>query len=139
MGPIITGSFKKWAPGVLGVGTDDEVNLAYSLLNVFCSAMHLHRDIHMKNNIKNKLSLCVPNHVAREYMSDIFGRGEKVDLIHCMDGASFDQALKKLQAVWEMRHVKRKQFYEYFSKNKAAAVRETMTAGVQSMCGFGFT
>ena len=71
-------------------------------------------------------------------MSDIFERGEGAGLVHCVDGASFDQALKKLQAVWETRHVKGKEFYEYFSKNKASAVRETMTAGVRSMCGLGF-
>ena len=125
--------------GVLVVGTDGEVNLANPLLNVFRSAMHLRCDIHMKDNIKNKLSsLCVPNHVAREYMSDIFGWGEEAGLVHCVDGASFDQALKKLQAVWETRHVKGKEFYEYFSKNKASAVRETMTVGVRSMCGLGF-
>lgn len=85
--------------GVLVVGTDDEGNLANPLLNVFRSAMHLHCDIHMKDNIKNKLSsLGVPSHVAREYMPDIFGRGEEAGLIHCVDGASFDQA------VWETRN-----------------------------------
>ena len=125
--------------GVLVVGTDGDVNQANPLLNVFFSAMHLRCDIHMKDNIKKKLSsLGVPNHVAREYMSDIFRRGEEAGLVHCVDGASFDQALKKLQVVWETRHVKGKEFYEYFSKNKPSAVRETMTAGVQSMCGLGF-
>lgn len=46
--------------------------------------------------------------------------------------------MKNLQTIWETRHVKGKEFYEYFSQNKASAVRETMTAGVQSMCGLGF-
>lgn len=50
---------------VLVVGTDGKVNLANPLLNIFRSALHLLCDIHMKDNIKSKLSsLGVPNHVV---------------------------------------------------------------------------
>ena len=122
--------------GVLVVGTDGEVNLSNPQLNVFHSAMHLRCDMH---NIKSKLSsLGVPNLVAKEYMADIFGRGEEAGLVHCGDGIQFDQALTKLKTVWEGRHAKGKEFYDYFFKNKASDVRETMTAGVRSMCGLGF-
>ena len=125
--------------GVLVVGTDGEVNLSNPLLNVFHSALYLRCDIHMKDNIKSKLSsLGIPNLVAKEYMAYIFSRGEEAGLVHGEDGIKFDEALDKLKAVWQARHVKGKELQEYFVKNKAADIRETMTAGVRSMCGWGF-
>lgn len=125
--------------GVLVVGSDGELNLSNPLLNVFQSAMHLPCDMHMKHNIKSKLSsLGVPPAVAKEYMADIFGRGEEAGLVHCQNGAEFDRGLDNLKSVWETRHAKGTDFFQYFIKNKASPIRETMTASVRSMCGLGF-
>lgn len=125
--------------GVLAVGTDGEQNLSNPLLNVFQSAMHLRCDMHMKDNIKSKLSsLGVPPAVGKEYMADIFGREGEAGLVHCQDGTEFDNGLQNLKTVWETRHAKGTDFYQYFVKNKASVIRETMTAGVRSMCGLGF-
>ena len=79
----------------LWFGTDGEVNLSNPLLNVFHSAMHLRCDIHVKDNIKSKLSsLGIPNLVAKEYMADIFGRGEEAGLVHCEDGIKFNEVIR---------------------------------------------
>ena len=43
-----------------------------------------------------------------------------------------------LKSVWETRHAKGTDFFQYFIKNKASPIRETMTASVRSMCGLGF-
>lgn len=108
-------------------------------MNVFQSAMHLRCDMHMKDNIKSKRSsLGVPPAVGKEYMADIFGREGEAGLVHCQDGTEFDNGLQNLKTVWETRHAKGTDFYQYFVKNKASAIRETMTAGVRSMCGLGF-
>ena len=101
--------------------------------------MHLRCDMHMKDNIKSKLSsLGVPPAVGKEYMVDIFGQEGEAGLVHCQNGTEFDRGLQNLKTVWEKRHAKGSDFYLYFIRKKASAIRKTMTAGVRSMCGLGF-
>ena len=71
-------------------------------------------------------------------MADIFGWGEDAGLVHSQDGAEFYRGLGKLKVVWETRHLKGTDFFQYFIKNKAFDIRETMTTGVRSMYGLGF-
>lgn len=56
------------------VGTDGEENLWKAMSNVFSNAVHLRCDMHLKDNIKHKLSdLKVSPIPAREITHDIFG------------------------------------------------------------------
>jgi len=68
-----------------------------------------------------------------------FWPGRRRGLVHCHNGTEFDRGLQNLKTVWETRHAKGNDFYQYFIRKKASsAIRETMTAGVRSVCGLGF-
>ena len=54
--PSLMVKYKPETRGVLVVGTDDEENIWMALNNVFLDALHLRCDIHLKDNVKQKLS-----------------------------------------------------------------------------------
>ncbi|KXJ06100.1 hypothetical protein AC249_AIPGENE22963, partial [Exaiptasia diaphana] len=139
---VLPAEMCRWHPpcaGVLVVGTDGEENLVNGLRNVFRSAEHLRCDIHMRDNIKSKLSsLGIPQTIAKEYLDDIFGRGNEAGLIHCLSAEEFDGALERLKTAWESRHSKGKDFVAYFVAKKALDIKETMRAEIRSMCGLGY-
>ena len=114
----------KWHPpcaGVLVLGSDGEVNMINAMLRTLSSAVHLRCDLHMKDNISSKLSsLGICHSLSKEYMSDIFGKGEEGGLIHCSDAQEFDDAVTKLKPVWEERHSKGAEFVKYFIEKKAS-------------------
>ena len=85
----------------------------------------------MKDNILSKLtSLGISSAVSKEYMADIFGRGEEGVLIHSLSPNEFDDALAKMKATWETRHPKGADFIAYFLNKKASDIKETMTVEV---------
>lgn len=139
---VLPSEMTRWHPpcaGVLAVGTDGELNLANSLLNVFRSAEHLRCDLHMKDNLKSKLSsLGIPHAISKEYMDDIFGRGNEAGLVHCLSAEDFDVAFEQLKQKWETRHSKGKEFTTYFLNKKAGDIKSTMTVEIRSMCGLGY-
>jgi len=90
--------------GVLVMGTDGELNLSNPLLNVSQSAMHLRCDMHMKDNIKSKLSsLGALPAIGKEYIADIFGREGEAELVHCQNGTEFDRDLQKRSGKQDMQ------------------------------------
>ena len=54
--PSLMVKYQPETRGVLFVGTDDEENIWKALNNVFLDALHLRCDIHLKDNVKQKLS-----------------------------------------------------------------------------------
>ena len=73
----VPSSIIKYRPemrGVLVIGTDGEENLWNALSSVFPDAIHLQYDMHLKDNVKRKLSeLNIGLNAAREIKGDIFG------------------------------------------------------------------
>lgn len=67
---------KKYWPGISGVlvfGTDGEENLTKGLQAELDVAKHLWCDIHLRDNIKNKLKeLALDQHASSEILADIF-------------------------------------------------------------------
>ena len=139
---VLGAEIVRWHPpcaGVLALGSDGELNMINALLRTFSSAIHLRCDLHMKDNISSKLSsLGICHALSKEYMSDIFGKGEEGGLIHCSDAQEFDDALTKLTPAWEERHPKGAEFVKYFVEKKASDIKETMTVEIRSLCGLGF-
>ena len=110
---------------------------------VFEEAKHLRCDIHLRDNVKRKLSeLEITGSVASEIVSDIFGKalGEVTEggLVDCTSGAEFDTALDNVKRKWATLHKNGAKFTTYFLTEKAEVIRESATADIRSMCGLGF-
>ena len=72
--PSLMVKYQPETRGVLVVGTDGEENIWKALNNVFSDALRLRCDIHLKDNVKQKLSeLAIDSRAAREITNDIFG------------------------------------------------------------------
>ena len=124
-------------------GTDGDANLYTCFHDCFLSARHLLCDIHMMDNIKNKLkTLNITGQVADEFIKDIFGKqvGQtKIKgLVDCTSPEMYDVKFHELQNKWKNRHSNGQIFTDYFIKNKCNLIKECMLADVRSMCGMGF-
>ncbi|CAH3133604.1 unnamed protein product, partial [Porites lobata] len=73
--PLLMTKYNKDTSGVLAYGTDGEENLFKAMSQVFVDAKHLRCDIHLRDNVKRKLSeLGISGSVADEIVCDIFGK-----------------------------------------------------------------
>ena len=141
--PLLMTKYNKDTSGVLAYGTDGEENLFKAMSQVFVDAKHLRCDIHLRDNVKRKLSeLGISGSVADEIVCDIFGKvlGEVTEggLVDCTSGAEFDIALNNVKRKWPGLHKNGDQFTTYFLKENAEVIRESATADIRSMCGLGF-
>ena len=141
--PLLMTKYNKETSGVLASGTDREENLYKAMSQVFEDAKHLRCDIHLRDNVKRKLSeLEITGSVASEIVSDIFGKalGEVTEggLVDCTSGAEFDTALDNVKRKWATLHKNGAKFTTYFLTEKAEVIRESATADIRSMCGLGF-
>ena len=117
--------------------------MAKAFSAVYPNVKHLRCDIHMKDNMKRKLSqLGISGDIALEIMSDVFGK--KIDgridggLVDCSSSEEFDNALISATQKWITIHENGKDFVNYFLKEKADAIRETARADIRSVCGLGY-
>jgi transposase-like protein len=136
----------KYRPGISGVlvyGTDGETNLTNALGEVLDVANHLRCDIHLRDNIKNKMrDLGLDKYAASEILADIFGKnvGDQREggLIDCTSSNDFDTACANVIKKWTNTHERGEEFVDYFLKEKAEVLRESCRADIRSMCGLGF-
>ncbi|XP_062611131.1 uncharacterized protein LOC134272979 isoform X2 [Saccostrea cucullata] len=129
--------------GLLVYGSDGEKNLSDAFDSCFTNSKHLLCDIHMKDNIKKKLTdLSIKAEEATEYIQDIFGKqinSEKVPgLVDCFSSDEFDQKLESLKPLWTNRHPYGDEFLKYFTTFKADLIKNCMTADLRAMCGLGY-
>ena len=141
--PLLMTKYRPETAGVLVYGTDGEMNLANAFSNVFQHAQHLCCDIHLKDNIKRKLTeYGIAGVHAIEIMNDIFGKeiGDEIEggLVHCTSAEQFDACLKSASCKWTTLHENGSKFVEYFLKSKAEVIRECGRSDVRSMCGLGY-
>ena len=106
---------------ILCYETDEEKNLYKAFGTVFPFAIHLLCDIHMEDNIMRKvIDLGIQKSLADEYKKEIFGRRSgtvrEPGLVDCLTEQDFQHRLNLLRPVWDKRHVKGRQFYEYFAR-----------------------
>ena len=104
--------------GVLVVGTHGKQNIWKALNNVFSDALHLRCDIHLKDNVKQKLSeLAIDSKAAREITNDIFGCNldgvREGGLVDCKS-EKFHSALNEVNKRWPILHNNAKHFLPYF-------------------------
>lgn len=105
--------------GLLVYGSDGEKNLSDAFDFCFTKSKHLLCDIHMKDNIKKKLTdLSIKGEVAKEYIHDIFDKqiqSEKVPgLLDCFSAEEFDKRLESIKPFWIKRHLYGEEFHKYF-------------------------
>jgi hypothetical protein len=141
--PILMTKYHSKTRGVLAYGTDGELNISRTLGDVFPHAKHLRCDIHMRDNIKRKLTdLGISGIPASQIISDIFGKtlGDEREggLIDCNSVQEHDIALKTISEQWPTLHKQGSKFLQYFKKEKAEAIRENCSAEVRALCGLGF-
>ena len=141
--PLLMTKYCHETAGVLVYGTDGETNLADAFSNVFPHAQHLCCDIHLKDNIKRKLTeYGIAGVLATEIMNDIFGKemGNKIEggLVHCTSAEQFDACLQSASCKWIKLHENGNKFVEYFLNSKAKVIRECARSDVRSMCGLGY-
>ena len=141
--PLLMTKYRQETAGVLVYGTDGETNLADAFSNVFQHAQHLCCDIHLKDNIKRKLTeYGIAGVLATEIMNDIFGKemGNETEggLVHCTSAEQFDASLQSASGKWTKLHENGNKFVEYFLKSKAKVIRECARSDVRSMCGLGY-
>ena len=141
--PLLMTKYRQETAGVLVYGTDGEKNLADAFSNVFQHAQHLCCDIHLKDNIKRKLTeYGIVDVLRTEIMNDIFGKeiGKEIEggLVHCTSAEQFDVCLKSASLKWTKLHENGNKFVEYFINSKAEVIRECARSDVQSMCGLGY-
>ena len=141
--PLLMSKYRAGTNGVLVYGTDGEDNMAKAFSDVYPDAKHLRCDIHMKDNVKRKLSqLGISGDIALEIMSDVFGK--KIDgridggLVDCSSSEEFGNALISATQKWITIHENGKDFVNYFLKEKADPIRETARADIRSVCGLGY-
>jgi hypothetical protein len=101
--------YRAGTSAVLVYRTDGEDNMAKAFSDVYSNAKHLRCDIHMKDNVKQKLTqLGITGDVASETMSDLFGK--KIDggidggLVDCSSSEEFDSALTSATEKWNTIH-----------------------------------
>ena len=128
---------------ILCYGTDEEKNLYKAFGTVFPFAIHLLCDIHMEDNIMRKLTeLGIQKSLANEYKKEIFGRRSgtvrEPGLVDCLTEQDFQHQLDLLRPLWDKRHVKGRQFYEYFVRQKAPLILSCMGAATRMMAGLGY-
>lgn len=131
---ILPSSMVKYRPetrGVLVIGTDGEENISKALSNVFADAVHLRCDMHLKDNVKRKLSeLRIEPTPARAITNDIFGCDlggiKEGGLVDCTSEEEFDRSLKEIEKRWPVLHRNATNFLTYFLEEPAPVIRESM-------------
>lgn len=141
--PLLMSKYCAGTSGVLVYGTDGEENMAKAFSDSYPTAKHLRCDIHMRDNVKQKLSeIGIAGNVASEIVFDIFGKkvecGIEGGLVDCTSSDEFDTALKVVVEKWNTVHDHCAKFVEYFLKEKADVIREAARADVRSVCGLGY-
>lgn len=129
--------------GVLVYGTDGEENMVKAFSDAYPDAKHLRCDIHMKDNIKRKLSqLGITGTTAKEIIYDIFGKqvngGLDGGLVDCTSDKEFEHAVTSVTDKWNTMHENGCKFVHYFLEEKADVIRDTAKADIRSVCGLGY-
>ena len=128
---------------ILCYGTDEEKNLYEAFGTVFPFDTHLLCDIHMEDNIVRKLTdLGIQKSLGNDCKKEIFERRsgtlQEPGLVDCLTEQDFQHRLDLLRPVWDKRHMKGKQFSEYFVRQKAPLILSCMGAATRMMEGLGY-
>lgn len=136
---------KKDLVKIRAFGTDGEKALIDAFSHEFRFAVHLLCFIHVRKNIKEKLSACsISDTVQTEILGDIFGKkvGSTLleGLVDSEDVVSFEDNAALLLEKWmrnEDELVAIEEFCRWFVKNKVDVIRKSMLRSVREEAGLG--
>ena len=139
--PNVMAKANKNLRNILVFGTDSEKNVYQTFQDVNENGYHLLCDLHMKSNIKKKLSELVIGKDNKEtIMKDIFGQTVagivEPGLVDAID--DFDKVLDELVRKWEGMGSKESLFADYFASHKVIHIRTSISADIRAMAGLGF-
>ena len=128
---------------ILCYGMDKEKNLFKAFGTVFPFAIHLLCDFHMEDNITRKLTdLGIQKSLANYYKKEILGRGSgtvrEPGMVDCLTKQDLQHGLDLFCPVWGKKHMKGRQFYEYFVCQKAPLILSCMGAATRMNAGLGY-
>ena len=121
-------------------GTDGELALINAMKLVFCAALHLQCDLHMRENIEYQMKeYHIDNFLSTKLLFNIFGRqvgnSKLKGLVDCTSEEDFHDFLNTSVAEWKEFNVP-DVFLAYF-KEKSELIRKTMTAEIRTKAGLG--
>eukprot|EP00112_Aurelia_sp_Birch-Aquarium-sp1_P024863 Seg8024.1 transcript_id=Seg8024.1/GoldUCD/mRNA.D3Y31 product="hypothetical protein" protein_id=Seg8024.1/GoldUCD/D3Y31 len=121
-------------------GTHDGANVYKALKACFQRANHLLCWIHVKDNIKKKLSQLGAKD-SRTYIKEIFGKkcGDiKIKgLLDVATAEQFEQEWCEIERKWIERGAIGAKFHKYVAEHKTELMKSSMIAGVREKCGLG--
>ena len=134
---------------LIAIGTDGDPAMEKAIGAVFPeSLIHLRCFIHMKDNIRRKLTeLLLPQSVREDIIRDIFGvqHGSTYTqgILDAEDSADFDGRLASLQKKWEELEMtahpcKQPRFYDWILRYEAGVMKSSMIAPVRTSAGLGY-
>ena len=131
--------------GLRAFGTDGEKALVDAFLHEFHYASHLTCFIHCRRNIKSQLqALAYPECAIKEVLDDIFGcqTGNVFSegLVDSANEEEFSHKLIAMEARWnqfEKEHGTQPGFFDWFARNKATTITQTMLKPVREEAGLG--
>ena len=128
---------------ILLFGTDAEENVYQVFRDILSNAYHLLCDIHMKKDIKKKLTkFGTGKGYKQEITKDIFGStiGDSVvkGLVESNSHDEFENNAEELMQKWCALGNSEAQFSEYFRLHKLQHIRNCVTAELHAMVGLGF-
>ena len=125
-------------------GSDAGKNVYQPLEDLFPSAHHLLCDLHMKDNIRAKLTKTNLNTLQVDaVMKDIFGKkiGEVVEpgLVDSLNAEDYEKMAEELFVKWNENYVdSMKEFILYFKSKKSQLIKNCMAAEIRSLVGLGY-
>ena len=129
------------------IGTDGELALIDAFAHELTYAQHLTCFIHVRRNIKDKLSSCaVLTNESNNILANIFGHqlGDTFVeiLVDALDDAEFQTKLdssyvQAQQAIAVPSSANMSSFVQWLLRNKVGVLRNTMLCSVHEECGLG--
>jgi hypothetical protein len=123
------------------IGTDGELALCNGFQLAFPNSKHILCFLHMKRNIKHKLSeLGVAGSYTKQFISDIFG--SQSGLADSPSEAEFYSRLENLETIWNFRENEARQtdtpkFYRWFVQHQSNNIKTKMLLPLRESLGIG--
>ena len=124
-------------------GSDGEETLVQALKANFPWAQQLRCFLHMRRNIKSKLSdLNITPTSSAVILSDLFGKSDGTNfeegLVDAEDESSFFSYLTEMEVKWkQLEQVEEPKFYDWFQKYAARVFAEAMIKPKREAAGLG--
>lgn len=133
---------KKELGNIRAFGTDGEKALIDAFSHEFRFTVHVICFIHVRKNIKEKLSQCsITEEVQTEILGDIFGKKVGSTLVEGLvdsEDDTFDSSVQLLMKKWQRHDFgAMDDFCDWLLKNKTDVIKKSMLRSVREEAGLG--